>query len=203
MALLLDRQPGLKVIGEAGSVAEASAAIEGGTRPDVAIVDLDLGDGRGVEVVRGLRRYSPDTRILVLTALRDDRSRGEALYEGASGAMMKSASTSEVIEAVVALGSGGTSPVATDDAIGLLRAWIDHLKAGWSFDQTLVTLTSREQDVLEALMDGLTDEEIAERFGTSLATVRSQVRSVLGKFEVDSRLKAVVLAYRAGHAPPM
>lgn len=187
---------------EAGSVSEASQVIEAGPGADVAIVDLDLGDGRGIEVIRLLRVKCPETRILVLTALRDDRARGEALYEGASAAMQKSATTDDIIETIRALGSDREISLNPGESIALLRAWIDELKAEWRFEQAASTLTARERDVLSALMDGLADEEIAGRLHTSVATVRTQVRSVLAKLGVDSRLKAVVLAYRAGHIHP-
>ncbi len=201
LALLLDRQPGLSVSGEAGSVAEATALIARGPCPDVAIVDLDLGDGRGVDVIRILRKQCPRTRILVLTGLKDDRARGEALYEGAAGAMLKSSSTEELIEAVRALSTPGGAPMAPDEAVRLMRSWIDELKAEWRFQQVAVTLTPRESEVLLALMDGASDEEISEQFRMSVATTRTHVRAILGKLGVDSRLKAVVMAYRAGHVP--
>jgi len=199
--MLLDHQSGLQVAGEAGSAVEAAALIETGHCPDVAIVDLDLGDSRGVDVIRMLKSRCLATRVLVLTAMRDDRARGEALYEGAAGAMLKSASTEEVIDAVRALGSGGI-PVAPDEALRLMRAWIDELKRAWRFEQAEATLTPREREVFVALTDGMTDEEIAGRYGMSLATTRTHVRAILGKLGVEPRLKAVVLAYRAGHVPP-
>lgn len=200
LAMLLNRQPDLRVTGEAGSVTEATGMIAGGFCPDVAIVDLDLGDGSGVDVIRALRASCGNTRSLVLTGLRDERARGEALYEGAAGAMLKSASTEEVIDAVRALAGGDV--IAPGDAMRLMRAWIDQLKAEWRFERAVNTLTIRERDVLTALTDGLTDGEIATRCQMSVATVRSHVRAILGKLEVDSRLKAVVLTYRAGHVPP-
>jgi DNA-binding NarL/FixJ family response regulator len=199
LALLLNHQPDLLVVAEAGSASEARAIVSSGVEFDVAVVDLDLGDSNGIEVIRLLRTERPGAAILVLTGLRDDRARGEALYEGAAAAMLKSVSTDELIEGIRALGSGYELTTNPGEAIELLRAWIDELKSEWRFEQAAATLTSREHEVLAALMDGLTDEEIAERFRTSIATVRTQVRSVVAKLGVDSRLKAVVLAYRAGH----
>ena len=201
LAQLLNRQPGLQVIGEAGSAAEATALIDGGLCPDVAIVDLDLGDGSGIDVIRSLRSSCPRSHILVLTGLKDDRARGEALYEGAAGALLKSATTDELIDAIWAVSTGEGSPMRPDEAVRLMRSWIDELKAEWRFEQAVSTLTPRESEVLLALMDGLTDEEIAARFAMSVATTRSHVRAILGKLGVESRLKAVVLAYRAGHVP--
>jgi DNA-binding NarL/FixJ family response regulator len=167
----------------------------------VAIVDLDLGDGRGVDVIRHLRASCSQTQILVLTGLTDDHARGEALYEGAAGALLKSATTDELIDAIRAVSTGNGSPMRPDEAVRLMRSWIDELKAEWRFEKAVSTLTPRESDVLLAMMDGLTDEEIAARFGMSVATTRSHVRAILGKLGVESRLKAVVLAYRAGHVP--
>lgn len=188
---------------ETGSVAEATGLIDGGLCPDVAIVDLDLdlGDGTGIEIVRLLRSVCPRSRILVLTGLRDDRTRGQALYEGAASAMLKSVSTEELIDAVRALAQAQTA-IAPDEAIRLMRTWIDELKTEWTFERSVTTLTPREREVLLALTDGLTDEEIADQYGMSIATTRSHVRAILNKLGVESRLKAVVLAFRAGHILP-
>jgi DNA-binding NarL/FixJ family response regulator len=201
LVALLNRQPDLRVVAEADSVAQAKEIIEAGLQCNVAVIDLDLGDGSGIEIVRLLRSVSPATQILVLTGLRDDRARGQALYEGAAGAMLKSVSTQELIDAVRALGHQQAA-IAPDEAIRLMRVWIDELKIEWNFERAVTTLTARERQVLPALTDGLSDEEIACQYGMSVATTRSHVRAILSKLGVESRLKAVVLAFRAGHFLP-
>jgi DNA-binding NarL/FixJ family response regulator len=198
LAILLDREPDIAVVAQAGSLAEARARLaEAEVAVDVAVVDLGLPDGDGVELVRDLRATNPEGAVMVLTSSVDRRHHARAVEAGASGVLAKSAQLAEIIGAIRRL-CEGEPLLPPREAIDLLRL------AGRERDQqhaaqaALARLTGREREVLQALADGLSDKEIAERLNVSAKTVRAHMVNLLGKLGVDSRLQALVFAVRHG-----
>lgn len=199
LAILLEREPDLTVVAQAGSLAEARAALAA-TTVDIALVDLGLPDGDGMDFVTDLRIGNPDGTILVLTAETDRRRLARAVEAGASGVLNKAAALEEILSAVrrLAIGEPLLDARQLGELLELMRL------AGRERDQSrdaevaLSRLTEREREVLHGLAQGLSDKEIAERLSISDKTVRSHVSSLLAKLGVESRLQALIFALRHG-----
>ena len=196
LALLLEREPDLMVVAQAGSLAEARGALER-TAVDVALVDLDLPDGSGVELIRDLRRTNPEAQVLVVTASADRGMHARAIATGAAAVLHKSVRTHRIVEAIRRL-CGGESLLSPQEAIELLRLADQERARGREARSALELLTPRECEVLQLLAEGLSDKEIAERLAISERTVRVHMVNLLAKLGVDSRLQALVLATRHG-----
>lgn len=194
LAFMLDREPDITVVGQAGSLAEALAQLAG---VDVAVVDLDLGDGSGLDLIPRFRAANPDGHVLVLTASANNEDLARAIAGGAGGIMHKSAGLGEIIDAVRRLNSG-ESIMDPAEMMRLLRyATRQHTEETQS--RTIAEgLTPREREVLDALAEGLSDKEIAEKLFVSTETVRTHMVNILAKLGVNSRLQALVFAVRHG-----
>jgi DNA-binding NarL/FixJ family response regulator len=181
---LLDGEPGIEVVAEAGGVAEALARV-GATTPDVVVVDVRLPDGDGVSLCRALRALDPPPYCLVLTAFDDERALVEAIMAGASGYLLKQVRGQDLVDAVreVAAGRSLLDPVTTARVLARLRrsAETDELDA----------LTERERHVLELMGEGMTNRQIAERLFLAEKTVKNYVTSVLAKLGMERRTQAV------------
>lgn len=181
---LLDGEPGIEVVAEAGGVEEALARV-GATLPDVVVVDVRLPDGDGVSLCRELRQLEPPPRCLVLTAFDDERALMEAIMAGASGYLLKQVRGQDLVDAVreVAAGRSLLDPVTTARVLERVRreAATDELSS----------LTERERAVLELMGDGLSNRQIAERLFLAEKTVKNYVTSVLAKLGMERRTQAV------------
>lgn len=194
LAFMLEQKPEITVVAEAGSLAEARAVLGG---VDVAIVDLDLPDGSGVDLVGALHAANPNGMVLILSGSNDRAQFARAVEEGASGVMNKSSRIAEIVEAVQRLGAG-ESLLSPREVIEMLRFAGRHREESRTAQQTLERLTPREREVLQALADGLNDKEIAQRLHVTTETARTHMVNVLRKLDVDSRLQALVFAVRHG-----
>jgi DNA-binding NarL/FixJ family response regulator len=194
LAFMLDREPDITVVGQAGSLAEALAQLEG---VDVAVVDLDLGDGSGLDLIPKFREANPEGNVLVLTASADNEDLSRAVSGGAGGIMHKSAGLAEIIDAVRRL-SNGESIIKPAEMMRLLRYATRHHTEEIQTRAIAEGLTPREREVLNALAEGLGDKEIAEKLYVSTETVRTHMVNILAKLGVNSRLQALVFAVRHG-----
>jgi DNA-binding NarL/FixJ family response regulator len=195
---MLEQEPDLTVVAQAGSVAEARRELgETGVAVDVAVVDLGLPDGLGEELIPVLRAAYPRAAALVLTYFSDRERLARAVEAGASGVLHKSASVEEVIEAVRRLHSG-EQLLSLEEVFEALRLVDRERQRDREARRSFESLTDRELEVLRALADGLSDKEIAARFHVGTATVRTHVTSILAKLKAASRLQALVLAVRHG-----
>jgi two-component system, NarL family, response regulator DevR len=181
---LLDGEPGIEVVAEAGGVEEALARV-GATLPDVVVVDVRLPDGDGVALCRALRQLDPAPHCLVLTAFDDERALVEAITAGASGYLLKQVRGQDLVDAVreVAAGRSLLDPVTTARVL-------DRMRRTAKADE-LAGLTERERDVLELIGEGLTNRQIAERLFLAEKTVKNYVTSVLAKLGMERRTQAV------------
>jgi DNA-binding NarL/FixJ family response regulator len=197
-SFMLDREPDLEVTGRAGSLAEAYRVLAALTKAiDVALIDLNLPDGSGVDLIRDLHVRSPEAQVIVLTGSVAAREHAFAIEAGAAAVLHKSVEIAEIASAIRRLAAGEPlmSPRETIEILrlaGRLRAQDQAARSA------LERLTEREREVLRALADGLSDKEIAARLGVSPKTARGHVVNLLGKLGVESRLQAVVLAVRLG-----
>ena len=192
LAFMFEQEPDFKVVGQAGSVAEARSKLEG---VDVGVIDIDLPDGKGVELIRELREVNPRCKALVLTGSASNRDLAEAVEAGAAGLMQKTAPLEEIIAAACRLGRG-EQLLTPREVIEMLRLAGEHREQSRQAQRALGSLTRREREVLQALAEGLSDKEIAQRLSISTETARNHVANLLGKLGVESRLQALVFAVR-------
>jgi DNA-binding NarL/FixJ family response regulator len=189
---LLDAEPDMEVVGEAAT-AESAVNRVPVLKVDVAVLDVRLPDGNGVEVCREIRSASPGTACLMLTGYGDDRALLAAIMAGAAGYSMKQSLGTDVVEAVraVAEGRSALGPEASQRVMALLRE-----KAETT--DPLAALSGQEKRVLERIGEGLTNREIAERMFLSEKTVKNYVSSVLTKLGMHRRSQVAALAARIG-----
>jgi PAS domain S-box-containing protein len=193
-ASVFEREPGMEVVGQAGSLAEARAKLDG---VDVAVVDLFLPDGWGTTLIEDLRQTSPEAQALVLSASLERAQIAQAVEAGAAGVLHKSVGIDQVIEAVRRLRAGETL-MSVEEAVELLRFAGAKREKEHETRQAIAELTPREGDVLKALAEGLDGKEIAEKLNISVPTERNHMASILAKLRVHSRLQALVFALRHG-----
>jgi two-component system, NarL family, response regulator DevR len=187
VAELLEEDPGIRVVGEAGSVAEALARVPA-VRPDVTVVDMRLPDGDGAEVCRQLRERVPGLRCLVLTSYADDDAVAAAVAAGAAGYLLKQVRGSALVSAVRTVATGGT--LFDQDAGSALAARRRPVER----DRRLAVLTEQERTVLRLIGEGLTNRQIGERMGLAEKTVKNYTSHLLAKLGLERRTQAAILA---------
>ncbi len=178
----------LQIVGEAGSVAEALARVPA-VRPDVAVLDVRLPDGNGVELCRELRSRLPDLRCLMLTSFDDDEALFGAIMAGASGFVLKQVRGADLVAAVRAVAAGGSLLDARSTAAVMRRIQTEQQEA-----EPLRTLTDQERAVLELIAEGLTNRQIGERLFLAEKTVKNYVSHLLAKLGLEHRTQAAILA---------
>lgn len=196
LAFMIDREADLSVVAEAGTLSEARAALPA-SDVDIVVVDIDLPDGSGLDFVADVSKRSPETGVIVLSASVDLHHRARAIEAGAAGVLPKSGAIAEVIEAIRRLWTG-EALIPPAEMIALLREAGRHRAHTSETERALSRLTPREHEVLQALADGLSDKDIAERLHLGPKTVRTHMANLLGKLGVESRLQALILAARHG-----
>jgi DNA-binding NarL/FixJ family response regulator len=194
LRLILETEPDLQVVGEAGDGAEAvRLAVE--LRPDVVLMDIRMPVLDGIAATRGTLEKVPDTRVMMLTTFDLDEYVVEAFRAGASGFVLKTAPPSQLVAAVrtIILGEALLAPTST-------RRLIEQATRRVAPSPLLASLSSREADVLRLLARGLSNAEIAEELFVEPSTVKTHVASVLAKLGVRDRVQAVVFAFENGVA---
>lgn len=187
---LLDGDPDLSVVGEAGSVAQALARIPA-LRPDVAVLDVRLPDGNGIELCRELLSKLDQLRCLILTSFTDEHAMLDAILAGASGYVVKDIKGMELAKAVKDVGSGKS---LLDNRAA--AALMEQLRHGTEPEGPLATLTDQERKLLDLLGEGLTNRQIAERMFLAEKTVKNYVSRLLAKLGMQRRTQAAVYATR-------
>jgi DNA-binding NarL/FixJ family response regulator len=187
---LLDSEPDITVVGEAGTVAEALARVPA-VRPDVAILDMRLPDGDGVTVCRELRSSRPELACLMLTSFGDDEALLSAIMAGASGYLLKQVRGSDIVGAVRTVAAGGSLLDPRMTATVLQRLREPHGSA-----DPIAVLTGQERRVFDLIGEGLTNRQIGEAMFLAEKTVKNYVSSVLAKLGMQRRTQAAVLAGR-------
>jgi two-component system nitrate/nitrite response regulator NarL len=198
LAFMLEREPDLTVVARPRSLSEAREVLESAELVvDVAIVDLNLPDGSGVDLIKELRATRPRVKALVLSAMSEQRYLAEAIGAGAAGVMHKSTPMRDLVEAVRRL-AAGEQLLSQQEVIEALRLIGRERESTREARFAIDKLTPREREVLRALAEGLSDKEIAQRLHLGVGTVYSHVANILSKLEVSSRLQALVFAVRHG-----
>ncbi len=198
---ILESEPQTTVVGEAGDGQDAVTAARR-LQPDVVLMDIRMPVLDGIEATRRIVRAQPSTRVLILTTFGLDDYVYDALRAGASGFMLKDAPPEEIAAAVriVASGDALLAPAVT-------RAVIEEftripVRAQPAVPPAVGELTPREREVLDLLIQGLSNPEICRKLVISEATAKTHVAKILQKLGVRDRVQAVIYAYETGLASP-
>jgi DNA-binding NarL/FixJ family response regulator len=194
LGYLIDRQADMRVVGQAGTIAEARDLT---AEADVAIVDLGLPDGDGVDLIAELKHRDPRPNILVLTASEESEMAAAAVEAGAAGVLRKSVGIDDIVQAIRRV-AAGESLLTREETIDMLRIAGRARRRVQAANDAFARLTGREREVLGGLAEGLSDKDLARRLGITDHTARVHVTNILGKLGVESRLQAVVFAVRHG-----
>ncbi len=192
LADLLGLESDMEVVGEAGTAADALHRVPA-ARPNVAVLDVRLPDGSGVEVCREIRSTMPDVRCLMLTSYADDEALFDAIMAGASGYVLKEIRGNDLVQAIrqVAAGKSLLDPVATQRVL-------ERLRDGEKKDDRLDALTEQEKRILDLIGEGLTNRQIGERMHLAEKTVKNYVSSLLAKLGMERRTQAAAYSARMG-----
>lgn len=181
----LEEEGDLEVVGEAGT---AAGALEGiaDNPPQVAIIDVRLPDGNGIEVCREVRSRHPETRCLILTSFSDEQALSDAIVAGAAGYVLKETKTSELVRDIRKLAAGETlmDPSVARDVLA---------KATASAARD-AELSPQEERILHLIGEGLTNRQIGERLHLAEQTVKNYVSRLMGKLGFERRVQAAVYA---------
>ena len=187
---LLSMEGDIEVVGEAGTAAEALNRIPV-VHPDVAVLDVRLPDGNGVEVCREIRSQYPSVKCLMLTSFSDDEALFDSIMAGASGYVLKAIRGTDLLSAVrdVAAGKSLLDPVATSRVLARLR------DGGEKEDERIAQLTKQERRILDLIGEGMTNRQIGNELHLAEKTVKNYVSSLLSKMGMERRTQ--VAAYVA------
>lgn len=192
LAHIIEQADGLALAFAAGTLAEALTALEAAP-PDLCLVDIDLPDGKGLDVVAELHRLRPDAKALILTVLGDRESVITALKIGADGYLLKDSEPGQLVRHIeqTLAGEAPMSPRAAAHLLTLVRRPV-------AKPETAPLLTEREVEVLNLFARGLKYREVAETLSISAHTVGDHVKAIYRKLAVQSRSEAVYEARQLG-----
>jgi len=190
---LIERQPGMEVVGEAGTVAEAVNRAEQ-LAPDVVVLDIRLPGGNGLQACKQIKALRPETRIIVLTSYPDDHILFDAIANGADGYVLKQIGSADLIQALQRVGRGESllDPSVTEKVFARMRQARQQERA-----HAFADLNAQELQILARVAEGETNREIGAALQLSEKTVRNYISIILGKFGFSSRAQAA--AYAARH----
>jgi DNA-binding NarL/FixJ family response regulator len=188
-------EAGFEVVATSGEGRQA-VRLAPAARPDVVVLDLQLPDISGVEVIRGLVAALPDVRVLMLSASGEQQDVLDAVKAGATGYLLKSAAVAEFTDAVRR--TAGGEPVFTPGLAGLVLGEYRRLAAEPAVDEAAPRLTDRETEVLRLVAKGLSYKQIATRLGVSHRTVQNHVQNTLSKLQLHNRVELTRYAIERG-----
>jgi len=201
LKMLIESQPGLSIVGEASERASA-VAMASRERPDIVLLDLDLGSESGLDLISPLRLAAPQARILVLTGLRDTEVHRNALRLGAMGIVQKEMAGEVLLKAIHKVHAG--EAWLDRSSIANLLSEIAEGDSGRPDPEAarIASLSPREREVINLIGEGLNNKKIAERLQISETTVRHHLTSIFAKVGVSDRLELLVYAYKNHLAGP-
>lgn len=187
IADLLNAESDIVVVGEAATAAQARSRIAA-TRPDLALLDVRLPDGSGIDVCRDIRSSYPEIRCLMLTGYDDDEATSAAVVAGASGYVLKDVRGSGLVDSLRKVAAGQT---LLDPA--LAQRVLKKMESDAALDPRLGSLSTRETQVLALIADGLTNRQIGEELSLAEKTVKNYVSGLLSKLGLQRRTQAAIL----------
>ncbi len=190
LADLIGLQSDLEVVGEAGTAADAITRITA-SQPDVAVLDVRLPDGNGVEVCREVRSLFPNIHVLMLTSYTDDEALFNAIMAGASGYVLKEIRGTDLITAIrqVAAGNSLLDPSVTERVL-------ERLRNGNTKNSELSGLTEQEKTILTLIGEGMTNRQIGEKMYLAEKTIKNYVSGLLAKLGMERRTQAAAYIAR-------
>ncbi len=187
---LLENEEDVEVVGEAGVAADALVRIPL-AKPNVAILDVRLPDGNGVEVCRQIRSEHPEVACLILTSYADDEALLASVMAGASGYVLKQVGSRDLVADIRKVAEGGTLLEPQ-----LIERVLDRIRRGPEVDERLASLTTQERRILDCIAEGLTNRQIGEELFLAEKTVKNYVSNLLAKLGMQRRTEAAVFAAR-------
>jgi len=183
---LLDAEDDIEVVGDAATAGMALSGIAR-TSPDVAVLDVRLPDGNGVEVCREIRARDPRINCVMLTSFGEDEALFDAIMAGAAGYLLKDIKGTDLVDAIRRVASGDSllDPSVTGKVL-------DRLRKGDEEDPRLKSLSEQERRILALIAEGLTNRQIAERMHLAEKTVKNYVSNLLSKLGMQRRTEAAV-----------
>lgn len=200
LRMLIESQSGLTVVGDAGNPNDA-LTLAAAEQPDVILLDLDLGETSGLDLLPELFAVARSARVIILTSERDPEKHVQAVRQGALGVVLKEHAADVLVQAIgrVNAGEAWLDPSLTARVLGgMLGA--RGTQGGDPEVTKIASLTERERDVIALICEGLQNKEIGSRLHISETTVRHHLTSIFDKLRVDNRLELVIYAYRHGLA---
>ena len=198
LSAILTNEPGIDVVGEAGSGHEAIAQAEALT-PDVILMDINMPDLNGIEATQQVLAVRPDTGVIMLTMLEDNDSLFAAMCAGARGYVLKGADKDEVLRTILAVADGEArfGPAIANRITSIFRRTEGSPRQSEGV-LPFSDLTDREREVLELIAAGENNQEIAQQLHISPKTVSNHISNIFGKLQVADRAQAIVKARQAG-----
>ena len=200
MRIFLEQQPGLSIVGEAGTGEETLDQLSA-CSPDLLLLDISLPDMSGIVVARQALKQSPDLKVIVLTMHQEEYYAQDMIRLGVKGFVLKRSTGDELLEAIQRVGDGGVywDKAVVENAVSAFAGTERKLDR----DPELASLTSREREVCRLLAHGHTNAEIATLLSISVRTVQSHREHIMGKLQVSSRAELVSFAMRNGLFTPL
>ena len=195
IADLINAERDLEVVGESSTVAQTLGRVAA-TRPDVAVLDVRLPDGSGIDLCRSIRSAHPDTHCLILTAYDDDEASYSAVMAGAAGYVLKDIRGQSLLEGIRRVARGESLL-----ARGTGQRVVASLSASVPANSDAPELTLRERQVLQLIAEGLTNRQIGERLDLAEKTVKNYVSGLLAKLGMERRTQAAVYGAKKADGP--
>lgn len=180
---LIERNSGLEVCGEAANLQEAYHKVSD-LKPDIVLLDIKLPDGDGAAGCREIKKISPETKVIILTAFAEDAIVLEAVQAGAEGYLLKNIDSKSIITAIRDVAAGKPALDAS-----IINKVLDIVKGKHPVDDSL---TPQERNILELVSQGKTNKEIGQELFISEKTVRNNVSKILRKINVNNRTEAAI-----------
>ncbi len=184
----LEAENDMTVVGEAGDAAHAIAVLRG-CSPDVAVLDIRLGDGNGIDVCRQISSEFPDIKSLILTSFASDRALVDAGLAGAAGFVLKEIRSAGLIDAIRKVAAG--RQILDDAEVRMAMRRLRNSEEGRLFD-----LTPQEQRIFDYIGDGMTNRQIAQEMYLAEKTIKNYVSNLLAKLGMSRRTEAAALSAR-------
>jgi two-component system response regulator DevR len=201
LGAVLDLTPGMKVVGQARSKADAITQCRR-TKADVVLLDIRLPDGSGIDAAREILSAHPNIRILFLTSFADEHTVLEAILSGAQGYVLKDIASAALIRAIKTVAAG--QPLIDPRLASHTLSWMKHLSVG-QIPAKRSLLSPQEHRILPHVAGGLTNKEIAQRLDLSEKTVKNYLANIYAKLQIGrrSQIAAIYAGSFKGSVPPL